>query len=280
MRLNPVLVSFFVLSAAIGGCQRPQPAVPEKTEAEQAADTVDDYVSEIRNREKPILSAHRSQLSRLDDVLTLSRNGQEVATFTDSEDRQWEVRSVFQTAIKEKMQTFFMIVPHIYGSDATNETFIFDETGTLVSSVLDDAIVTEGPLIASGSGDTPAGRMTIIDDWSQVPHLIFEFQSPCDPVKWINPTTLAATCHTEYYDGETEAIVTRVSPSEWHLKETVTPDVEKREASAQSRVADAAVAVALKRYDERVHGEPVVDRPPDAETLKVLSEAGYARVTP
>lgn len=113
---------------------------------------------------------------------------------------------------------------------------------------------------------------------------MFQFHSPCDPVKWVDANTLTAKCGSEAYSGESDAVVTRVSRTEWHLKETVTSDVEKREAEAKSRAAAdgpveaSQVARGLMRYDETVKGVPIL--PFDATAIKELTKYGYARVNP
>ncbi len=284
MRLRPILASFFTLAVLASGCQRPQPAVPEKTETEQASDDFDDYVAEIRNAEKPIIAAHRGQLSRLDDVLTLSRDGKDVATFTDSEEYHWQVTGAFVQTVDGQPQTFFLLECHVYANDGQRRTFIVGADGTPLDAVLDKAMVFDGPLIASGSGGSVDGRTTEIDDWSQTPHLMFAFHSPCDPVKWIDANTLAAKCGSEAYSGESDAVINRVSPTEWRLKETVTPEVEQREAAAQSRAAaigtaaESQIAREYMRYEESAKGVRVDAF--DAEGINDLTKYGYARVDP
>lgn len=256
-----------VLAVGLAGCDRNPPAKAEKpltaASTSPSAHLVAQMV-ETRKVEAPFFRGHEAEIARVGDVLTISTGGKPVASLTDNDVYQWLLVGSFTA----EGRTYFIVRQIKMETDVTAYNLIIDGEGNPIDWVLDNVLVFDGPMLASGADGTQ------IDDWTQTPHLVFNFESECVPAKWLNATTIAASCYTEWDDTEgsadSDATITRISPREWRLRET------PKSYSAVQAAASSASVEPRAIYDERVTGVPA--KPLDSEALKYLTDSGFKRL--
>ena len=126
-------------------------------------------------------------------------------------------------------------------------------------------------MIAAGDfedGDLGVDPHLSLMDWSGEPELVYEFKSPCYPVKWISDDELEAACPYTYTGNMqgaeiTPARVVRTGPREWRLQQTGLPTRHMPNPPQKAP------------FDETVTAAQIA---PDPEQEAALSEIGYLRL--
>ena len=271
--MNKSIFIFSLVSIALlTGCNAKPPTSQDPTikeEMDNAASTSPEahlleFMAETRKSEAPYLKGYEAQIRREGNILTLYSDHAPVARFTDDYSYQWVLAGHFKT--KDK-QTYFIIRKIKLETDSTSYNLVIDSDGKPIVWLLDNVLISDGPILASGlGGSLDLGGPQIVD-WSQEPKLKFEFNSPCDPVKWLNAKTIEAKCTEEESSITSEALITQESPRQWRL-------VEKPGSYSKFKAEMISEKAQIRQpFDESIFSEPI--KPLDENALIALRKSGF-----
>ncbi|MCI3132152.1 hypothetical protein [Phenylobacterium aquaticum] len=167
-------------------------------------------------------------------VLTLTAGGKPVARFTNSAALEWiEVGgAVIKTAAGPK--PVFTLSPNYPNPQDEEEAgdqpnYLFDETGRLFWMIEGQFNPGKSVLLVNQHEtfaiDDYEARFSL-EDFTRTPHLKFAFKSNCYVEDWVSDTELKARCPRTTARGpvvETDAVVRKVSPTQWRLTEKALP---------------------------------------------------------
>jgi hypothetical protein len=206
-------------------------------------------------------------------VLTLYSKGKAVARFTDA-DAPWAFAGAIKTPGPNSERLFFRVT-QIYTDEEGRTEWVehwFDPAGQFIPS---DDVLGQNPgqtMIAAGyyeGGDVGVEPHLSLMDWSGEPKLVYDFKSPCYPVKWISDEELEAACPYDYVGNTPEddeiipARVVRTGPREWRLQQAGLPTRNMPNPPQTAPFDETVAAAEITPY-------------PDYEAS--LSELGYLRL--
>jgi hypothetical protein len=206
-------------------------------------------------------------------VLTLFTGGTAVARVTDT-DSSWVFTGALKTLGPSGERLFFEVTEIYTDEDGRTEWIEhwFDPAGQFIPS---NRVLGQNPgrtMIAAGhyeGGDVGIEPHLSLMDWSVDPELVYEFKSPCYPVKWISDEELEAACPYDYVGNTPEddeiipARVVRTGPREWRLQQEGLPT---RNMPSPPQTAP---------FDETVAAAEIT---PDPDYEAHLSELGYLQL--
>lgn len=226
---------------------------PAYVEAETAPDGNDQEARVLKELGQPE--------ARQGDTLTIRRDGKVVLSLKNPEGQAWTLERVFKMT-RDGVEQLHYEVGHSLTEEVDDPSVtLFDQNGVEIETYGHWADW-RGAIAAISWNDSAydidsAGNNTLeLHDLTKTPHRKYVFKARCNASRWTSDTELQAVCsrpalhgaspgvELNGHDEEIDAIVTRVGPNAWRLRELRAPKAKLMNVENNPPTA----------YDETVKG--------------------------
>lgn len=200
--------------------------------------------------------------ARQGDTLTIRRDGKVVLSLKNPENEAWVLTDVLKMTRDGVEQIHYEVSHHLTGEQIDEPSVtLFDQNGVEIETYSDWAMW-RGAIAAISWSDSAyaidsAGSNTLeLHDLTTTPHRKYVFKARCNASSWTSDTELKALCwRPALHDASPgvelngnneniDAIVTRVGPNAWRLRELRAPKAKLMNVENNPTAA----------YDETVKG--------------------------
>ena len=243
--------------------RRPHPPPPAA-----ATESADPEGPAWRRDEAVILKALGQPEARKGQTLTIQGNGKVVLTLRDSDTEAWVLTRVLRMTRNGVEQVHYEVARHLIGESDDPSSVLFDQNGARLDSY-DGWTTWRGAMAAISwsdlnyDGDPEASDTIELRDMSVTPYRRYVFKARCNAVSWTSDTELKAVCSRPAVEDaargvalngiseDIEAVIRRVGPNAWRLREVQAPKASLRAIENNPPTP----------YDETVTGEAYADAP-------------------
>ncbi|WP_233282160.1 hypothetical protein [Caulobacter vibrioides] len=216
---------------------------------------------EWREQEALLLKELGQPEARQGDTLTIRRDGKVVLSLTDPENEAWVLTDVITMTRDGVEQIHYEVSHHLTGQVDEPSATLFDQNGVEIETYSDWAIW-RGAIAAISWSDqgydvgSPGNNTLELHDLTKTPHRKYVFKARCNASRWISDTELKVVCSRPALQDaspgvqpngtleNTDAVVTRVGPNAWRLRELRAPKAKLMDVENNPPTA----------YDETVEG--------------------------